>query len=158
MQKQADNIMDRQQIGLLMRIAGSYTHWTGQSLCPAIHLDSSQQAQWLHAAPWALLAHDGQPDPVFIYGNQQAQSLFAMDMATLCRTPSRLSAERPLQHERAQLLETVARQGFISHYSGIRISSEGRRFRIQDAWVWNLLDDDGQACGQAACFDRWTWL
>jgi hypothetical protein len=55
-------------------------------------------------------------------------------------------------------LERVTRDGYIADYSGVRIASSGRRFRIHQATVWNLLTPSGAACGQAALFDSWTFL
>ena len=46
----------------------------------------------------------------------------------------------------------------MDDYSGIRISKTGRRFRIEQAIVWNLTDGVGNQLGQAATFDRWTPL
>jgi predicted DNA-binding protein (UPF0251 family) len=81
-----------------------------------------------------------------------------MSWAELTRTPSRLTAEAPNREERARLLAEVAARGFIDDYSGIRISKTGRRFRIAQATVWNLLSETGQPCGQAAMFSRWEFL
>ena len=58
--------------------------------------------------------------------------------------------------ERRRLLDEVGRHGFIENYSGIRISKTGRRFRINHATVFNLLDPAGQYVGQAATFEDWT--
>ena len=85
-----------------------------------------------------------------------ALALWEMDLATLTRTPSRLTAEPVHRDERARLLARTARDGFVDDYSGIRISSTGRRFRIEQAIVWNLVDAAGIRRGQAATFDRWT--
>ena len=63
-----------------------------------------------------------------------------------------------VREERAKLLETVTRCGFIDDYSGIRISKSGRRFRISQATVWNLLTEENQPCGQAAMFEHWEFL
>jgi predicted DNA-binding protein (UPF0251 family) len=56
------------------------------------------------------------------------------------------------------LLEAVTERGFIDDYSGVRISKTGRRFRIAQATVWNLLNQEGKPCGQAAMFDHWEFL
>jgi hypothetical protein len=40
----------------------------------------------------------------------------------------------------------------------MRISSSGRRFWIERATVWNLLDADGVYRGQAATFADWALL
>ena len=60
--------------------------------------------------------------------------------------------------ERAEMLATTQRQGYIDNYAGIRISSTGKRFKIDQALVWNLIDDYGNPVGQAATFSDWTWL
>ena len=99
-----------------------------------------------------------QADPVLNYGNHAALTLWEMSWEEFTGTPSRLTAEPPNREERARLLETVTRRGFIDDYSGVRISKTGRRFRIARATVWNLLTEDGQPCGQAAMFDHWEYL
>jgi hypothetical protein len=71
--------------------------------------------------------------------------------------PSRLTAEAPDRTERARLLAEVAARGFIDDYSGVRISRTGQRFRIERATVWNLSDDEGRRCGQAATFRTWRY-
>jgi predicted DNA-binding protein (UPF0251 family) len=50
----------------------------------------------------------------------------------------------------------VARQGYIDDYAGIRVSATGKRFLINRATVWNLLDATGNSLGQAAAFSEWT--
>ena len=71
--------------------------------------------------------------------------------------PSRLSAEQPNQEERQRLLARVAEDGYIDDYSGVRISKNGKRFLIQRAVVWNVVDEKGKFHGQAACFKDWSW-
>jgi hypothetical protein len=95
---------------------------------------------------------------VFFFGNRVALELFEMDFAAFIALPSRLSAEPLLRNERKRLLARVAADGIISDYSGVRVSSTGRRFRIERATVWNLIDSQGVRHGQAALFDRWTPL
>ena len=52
----------------------------------------------------------------------------------------------------------IRRDGYVDDYRGIRISKSGRRFRIEQAIVWNLIDAAGHLHGQAATFDAWTPL
>jgi hypothetical protein len=40
----------------------------------------------------------------------------------------------------------------------VRIARTGRRFLIQRATVWNLTDDQGRLCGQAATFREWRYV
>jgi hypothetical protein len=110
----------------------------------------------LYLAPFVVLAHDTAPDPVFFYANRSAQELFEMSWREMVRLPSRHSAEPVLREERERLLSCVARQGYIENYAGIRISATGKRFRITQATVWNLTDEEGQIAGQAAAFNDWT--
>jgi hypothetical protein len=60
--------------------------------------------------------------------------------------------------ERARLLDRVSQQGYIDDYRGVRISKTGRRFMIEQATVWNLLDENGAPYGQAATFSQWRYL
>ena len=116
------------------------------------------QAERLFQAPFVVVSHGTEADPILNYGNAAALALWEMDLATLTRTPSRLTAEPVHRDERARLLERTRRDGFVDDYAGIRISSTGRRFRIEQAIVWNLVDAAGIHRGQAATFDRWTPL
>jgi hypothetical protein len=109
-------------------------------------------------APFALVSHDGEADPIFTYGNRTALGLFELDWAQFTRLPSRLSAEAPGRDERQRLLDRVTQFGYIDDYSGVRVSATGARFRIHDAVVWNLNDEDGTPRGQAAMFATWTPL
>lgn len=103
-------------------------------------------------APRAILAHGTEADPLFFFGNRYALDVFEYDLAEFLGTPSRFSAEAPLREERQALLDRVTRNGFIDDYSGIRITATGRRFRIEGAIVWNLVDAGGTRHGQAATF------
>ena len=117
-----------------------------------------EQAERLFHAPFVVVSHGTEADPVLTYGNAAALALWEMDFATLTRTPSRLTAEPVHRDERARLLERTLRDGYVDDYAGIRISSTGKRFRIEQAIVWNLVDARGGYHGQAATFDRWTPL
>lgn len=139
------------------RLARSLEHWTGRDLLPGI-ADPTDLSRAMFEAPFVLVSHGTEADPILNYGNAAALTLWEMSWAELRRTPSRLTAEPPNRDERARLLETVARRGFIDDYSGVRISKSGRRFRIARATLWNLLTVDGQPCGQAAKFDQWAYL
>lgn len=139
----------------LRLIVESYARLTRREL-PLAPADDLATALWL--APAAIVAHGTEPDPVFFYGNRLALELFEMDFAVFTRLPSRFSAEPLRREERALLLARVARDGFIDDYSGIRIAASGRRFRIERATVWNLVDAAGLTHGQAATFAHWTPL
>ena len=138
-------------------MARSLRHWTGIELMPGIS-DPRELALRLFDAPFVLVSHGTEPDPILNYGNRAALALWDISWDELTRMPSRLTAEAPNREERARLLERVTRDGFIADYSGVRIAKTGRRFRITSATVWNLLTPDAKPCGQAAMFRDWTFL
>lgn len=134
-------------------LISSYRLWTGKALLDS-GLPPREAARALYHAPFAMLSHDNTADPRFTYANLAAQAHFEMAWREIVGLPSRLSAEPIAQPARAQLLETVASQGYIDSYSGVRIGKNGRRFMIRNATVWNLTDADGQFQGQAAMFSE----
>lgn len=145
---------NRYQAGHAALIAGSHARLLGRELLPA----GDDLARRLYHAPFVVLAHDGTDDPVFFYANLTAQRLFEMAWPDIVRLPSRYSAEPLARAERQRLLERVARQGYIDDYAGVRVSASGRRFRVADARVWNLVATDGRVVGQAAAFSDWSPL
>ncbi|MEY5024865.1 MAG: hypothetical protein RLZZ244_393 [Verrucomicrobiota bacterium] len=138
-------------------LQASFRHWTGRELLSEEELqgDSAERARRLYEAPFVVLSHNAEADPVFTYGNLTAQRLFELSWGELTGMPSRFSAELPNREERARLLDTVARCGFMEDYEGVRISKTGRRFLVRRALVWNLVDGSGNRCGQAATFREW---
>jgi len=138
-------------------LARSLKHWTGRELLPG-DFSPAELAEKIYHAPFVVVSHGTEADPVLNYGNAAALALWEMSWEELTRTPSRLTAEAPNREERARLLAAVTQRGFIDDYSGVRISKSGRRFKISRATVWNLITESGQPCGQAARFDRWEFL
>ncbi|MGB1108752.1 MAG: MEKHLA domain-containing protein [Gammaproteobacteria bacterium] len=137
-----------------MLLFDSYRRWTGESL-PVASSSAGELAEQLFNAPFGLMSHDTNTDPLITYGNRTALDLWETDWAHFTGTPSRQTAEPGLREERARLLKEVSEQGFSSGYRGIRISFNGRRFEILQATVWNLLDDQGRMLGQAAFIPSW---
>ena len=135
----------------------SFKKFTGSDLLDP-HLDPVETARQLYDAPFFVASHDISGDPVLTYGNRTAQKLFEMTWKEFTSTPSRLTAEAPNREERARLLAEVTKNGFIGNYSGVRVSSSGKRFRIEQAMVWNLTDAEGNYAGQAATFESWKSL
>jgi len=62
------------------------------------------------------------------------------------------------REERARMLRLVEEQGVYDRYRGVRISATGRRFLVEDAIVWTVLNEREERIGQAATFSRWTRL
>lgn len=117
-----------------------------------------EDAIQLWNAPFVVLSHTPEADPIFNYGNRTALRLFEMSWQELTQLPSRYSAEALERSERERLLNIVAKQGYIDHYQGVRIAKSGRRFMIKQAVVWNLIDSQGNYLGQAASFAHWDYL
>jgi hypothetical protein len=138
-------------------IARSLRRWTGRDLLPGLFNPLGLSKHVFHA-PFVLVSHGTEEDPILNYGNAAALALWEMSWEELTRTPSRLTAEAPNREERARLLAVVTERGFIDDYSGVRISKTGRRFRIAQATVWNLVDDRGNPAGQAAMFSSWVFI
>lgn len=130
---------------------------TGRALMPE-PADGRALAQALFEAPFVVVSHGTEADPVLNYGNAAALALWEMSWEELCSTPSRFTAELPERSERERLLAAVSAHGFIDDYSGVRISKTGRRFRIRRATVWNLAGAAGAPAGQAATFSHWEPL
>jgi hypothetical protein len=150
----AENGYLADHVDLLQR---SLRHWTGRDLATG-DPRPAEAARQIYDAPFVVLSHGGHPDPVLTYGNRAAQELFELSWEELTRMPSRLTAEAPVRRERERLLARVSANGYIDDYSGVRVSRTGRRFRIERAIVWNLIDTDGRRCGQAATFAAWRYL
>ena len=121
-------------------------------------LQGVEAAKAIFEAPFVVVSHDTAPDPIFNYANQVALTLFEMTWPEFTVLPSRQSAEPPNQSERARLLEQVSTQGYVDNYSGIRRSQSGKRFRIEQVTVWNLVDAQDCYQGQAAVYSQWTYL
>ncbi len=135
----------------------TYHQWTGSHLIEPSG-DTRVEARMLFEAPFAVISGGAEGDQILNYANKTAMDLWQMDWETLTRTPSRLTAEQMHRDERAEFLRRVRERGFINDYSGLRISSTGRRFRIRQATVWNVTDALGEYAGQAATFSNWEFL
>ena len=135
----------------------SFASVTGRTLLEG-QFTPEEIAGQLYEAPFVLLSHGTQPDPIFNYANKTAQRLWEMDWQQFTQLPSRLSAEPVAVAERQAMLEEAKRKGYISDYNGVRISSTGRRFIIKDAILWNIYDSAGTYQGQAATFKEWEFL
>lgn len=120
--------------------------------------DAVRDAEALWQAPFAVLSHGTEVDPILNYGNAVTLQLWQMPLAQMLATPSRLTAEPMAREARDKLMSEVLRTGFMTGYSGVRIAATGRRFRIENVTIWNLAQPDGSFAGQAAMFDKWSDL
>lgn len=137
-------------------ILHSFQHWLGYSLLD-VSGSSAEIAQRLFEAPFILASHGTQANPIFNYGNRKALEQWEMSWEEFTSTPSRKTAEAVVQEERDRLLAEAATKGF-SYFSGVRITSTGKRFQIDDGILWNLFDDQHQYCGQAAVYSKCKFI
>lgn len=136
----------------------SYRHWFGENLL-APGATPAETALRLFEADFAVLSHDTAADPLFNYANRRGLELFELDWRQLLATPSRAFAEAVKQEERGRVLAQVSAYGYIDNYASVRISRSGRRFRIENARVWNLINTEGGGyTGQAALITAWRFL
>ena len=115
-------------------------------------------SQALFEAPIVVVSHGAEADPILNYGNRTALMLWELTWEQLLAMPSRLTAEPVNRAERERLLEAARRHGYYEGYRGVRITSSGRRFLVENALVWTVLDPSGNRVGQAATFSTWRWL
>lgn len=138
-------------------LLNSYCRWMGHEL-----IDRSgtirEQARALFHAPFVVVSHGTEEDPVLNYGNRAALGLWEAIWEEFIRIPSRRTAEPVNRAERAWMLDQAATRGFIHDYKGVRISTTGRRFLVEQALVWNIVDLAETKWGQAATFSTWTLL
>lgn len=138
-------------------LRNSHKMFTGCDMIDANLCDKAAAKEIFYSYA-VILSHNTQADPVLNYINQAGLELFELDWETMLTLPSRLTAEPMEQEARKKLLDKVSTKGYIDDYSGIRISITGRRFKIERATVWNLIDITGEYQGQAAMFSDWEYL
>lgn len=139
------------KIAYLQYILNSYEQLTGKSILSS-RISPQEDFDEVNKQNFVLVAHDGQPDPVFNFANQFALNLWEMTWDEFTSLHSRKSAEPQLRAERAELLKNVEKNGFYDQYSGVRISKYGKRFLIKNATVFNVYNDLNVKIGQAAYF------
>ncbi|MEW5301954.1 MAG: hypothetical protein WDW38_008578 [Sanguina aurantia] len=144
---------------LLFTVCQSYWKATGKRLMEDVEMETL--ATDIFKAPFALLVHDkfqeGVTDPKFTYGNKAALSLWDANWDQLVGMESRKSApdEVATQADRNKLLEQAATKGVIMNYGGARVSVTGKKFKIRNVTLFNVVDAAGVLQGQAAVFNEY---
>lgn len=139
------------------RLLYSFAHWTGKPLLTVAD-SATDMTQALFEAPFVLISHGTEADPIFNYANRRALEQWQLDWDTFTQMPSRRTAEPMLQAERDRLLAQAASQGYVDRFSAVRITPTGQRFRIEDGILWNVIDATGHPWGQAAIYTHWVPL
>ncbi|KAG2482451.1 hypothetical protein HYH03_018621 [Edaphochlamys debaryana] len=141
---------------LCFYLMDSYHRLTKKYLLEGVNLERLPSA--LYRAPFALLAHNkfqaGVTDPNYIYANRAALNLFEVSWDEMLSTPSRKSAaaDPEAQLDRNGLLEEAATKGVVTGFEAWRVSKSGKRFKIKDVTLFNIMDRSGTKMGQAAVF------
>ncbi len=137
------------------QLLDSYRRWVGKELIERAG-DARRQARTLFEASFIVVSHGVELDPILNYGNQAALSLWELSWDRFIKTPSRLTTEPGNRAEREWMLEHAKINGYFDGYRGVRISSTGRRFLVERALIWNVIDSAGTPIGQAATFSQWS--
>jgi hypothetical protein len=145
-----------EKVAWVQMLLDSFRHWTTRELIDRGG-SPEEQARAVFEAPYVIVSHGAEPDPILNYGNRTALDLWTMTWDEFSRTPSRCTAEPVNQEERERMLKEAATHGCYSAYRGVRVTKTGRRFLVEDAIVWNVMAG-GHPCGQAASFSKWTFL
>jgi hypothetical protein len=140
------------QGGHVAQLADAFARITGRDLVLEMKLDSARLGQSAWDGDFALLSHRGDQQAMLNYGNRFALDLWQCDWAGFVGMPSAATAPDDDVAERGAMMAAVAKDGFVSGYSGRRISAKGRLFRIENATIWRLIDRYGEPFGVAATF------
>ena len=152
-------LADRNFVMLANRIVDSYQRIVGDPLVDGlVGAPDEKVAAALYELPAVVLSHNGESDPTFTYANLAGQQLFEYSWDEFLTLRSHQSAEPEHRSNRADMLERAARDGYIADYRGVRISASGKRFEIENAIIWNVVNQQGNSIGQAAVFDQWKFL
>jgi hypothetical protein len=140
------------------RLLAAFTRATGRDLVAETGADPAVLGCTVYFGNFALLSHRGDGDATLNYGNAQALKLWECGWRDFTAMSSRDTAPRAGRAAREAMMAQVAAKGFVSGYSGERVSRGGRRFVIVDATVWRLQDAAGAPFGVAAFVPRVEYL
>lgn len=136
-------------IARAQEILDSYRRLLGRELVDRSG-DAAEDARRLFDLPLAVLAHDTAPQPLLDWANRAAARAFDATPESLLGRPSAATAPADAVADRGKLFDTLARDGFVTGYSGVRVSLTGRRFVIDDVAVFKVTDAAGRPAGHAA--------
>lgn len=134
-------------------ILDSFRRLLGQELIGRTG-DAGEDARRLFEMPLGVLAHDTAATPLLDWANRAAAVAFDATPEQLLGRPSAATAPAEASADRERLFATLRRHGFVTGYSGTRITATGRRFMIEDVTVFELRDARGNPAGHAAIIGK----
>lgn len=138
-------------------LINSYRKLVNKDLIPISDNALENSFQLFHA-PFILVSHGIEKDPIFNYANEKALKTWEMKWEEFVGLPSRFSVEKVETDDREKLLAEAQVKGYVSNYLGIRITKSGKRFKIIDTILYNLTNEEGNYKGQAAVIPIWEFI
>ena len=140
------------------KIVQSYKSLTSKELV-SLSLPDEELGQALFVLPDTIVLSHGlqtqlKDGPILNYANACALNRWRASWEEITIMPSRYTAEAMERDARAAFMAEVTSKGIVTNYQGIRIGLDGKRFRMKEASVWNVIVD-GVLYGQAATFSKW---
>ncbi|GJP68573.1 hypothetical protein CLOP_g25254 [Closterium sp. NIES-67] len=139
-----------------LELIDSYYRATGRPMFDKA-VEVAEAAKELWSAPFLVMSHGTEDDPIFNYGNESALRAFESTWADFTALPSRYSSADPDSPARKELLHQ-AEEGPKDLKGLVRVSTKGTKFEIDDGVLWTLVATDGERFGQAAVIREWHLL
>ncbi|MGK9168781.1 MEKHLA domain-containing protein [Inquilinus limosus] len=138
----------------LRLLAGSHARLVGTPLLPEeAGGDAAVQARWLYeAAPFCVLVHNTDADPPSSMPTERPRPASSIACTSSRRCPPASPPRRRTGRSGSGCWTPLPADGFITSYRDLRVAKSGRRFWIENATVWRLIDEAGTLHGQAATF------
>jgi MEKHLA domain len=127
--------------------------WTGEDLIKKYGFSLDTLGEQVFNANFYLLSHDHAADPILTYGNNRVLQQWEISWAELTTMYSRDTAKPADRSARLAFMAEAKVNNYANGYSGIRISKTGKEFKILNATIWNLFENNGNPYGQAAWFE-----
>ena len=142
----------------VLLILSNLKELAGIDLLTSLSCNEKEVGEKAFYANFCLLSHDGASDPVLNYGNIKALELWEASWDELTSMQARETAKPDDQATREKTMKEVKENGYLTNYSGIRVSKFGKAFKILDVTIWNLTDQKGEPYGQAALFRDYEFI
>ena len=140
----------------VQRLLNSLEKLTGENIIK--RTTPKEDLKKIERGEFVLVSHNTAEDPILNYGNPFALKLWELNWEEFTKTPSRNTTEHDLREKRQKMLKITEKQGYFDQYEGIRVSASGKRFKIKNAIIWNVLNESNFKIGQAAFFNEIQYL